>query len=93
MTLSQRLWWSIAYHCDETSIASCMVWAKVRQFCIGKRHYLRHIPLSPSEEAWVVHLLRNPPDETFRSQINHEARNFPDGWERSLRWLPEGWTP
>lgn len=66
----------------------CMVWAKVRSQCHGKRHYLREIALTEAEEAVVVCILKHPADDVLRSQIAHEARNFPDGWERSLRWLP-----
>lgn len=89
MILSQRLWWSVA-HNTGLEPADVALWAKVFLQCEGKRHYLREIDLTPDEEAAAVRILRHPPDEVMRRQIQHEAENYPDGWERSLRWLPEG---
>ena len=89
MILSQRLWWSVAHNTSPDDAAECMVWAKVRSQCRGKRHYLREIDLTPAEEDAVVRILRNPADDVFRAQIAHEATNFPDGRERCARWFPQ----
>lgn len=88
MKLSQRLWWSVAHHTSPDDPVACMVWAKVRSQCWGKRHYVREIVLTEAEEAVVVRILKHPADDVLRAQIRHEAQNYPDGWERSLRWLP-----
>jgi hypothetical protein len=89
MKLSQRLWWSVAHNTNPDDAVECMVWGKVRTQCQGKRHYLREIELTQDEEEAVIRILRNPPDDYMRSQIAHEATNFPDGRERSKAWLPE----
>ena len=86
--LSQRLWWSVAYHTKPQIPAHCTLWGKIVSQCVGKRHYLREITLTPAEEAAAVDILRNPPDDLFRFYVWHEATNYPDGAERCARWYP-----